>query len=28
MDAYLIDDKRKMHVCGNNPNCGGYVVEY
>lgn len=28
MDAYLIDDKRKMHVCGNNPNCDGYVVEY
>ncbi|MCG6220030.1 type I DNA topoisomerase [Vibrio diabolicus] len=28
MDAYLIDDKRKMHVCGNNPNCEGYLVEY
>ncbi|HCH4059683.1 TPA: type I DNA topoisomerase [Vibrio parahaemolyticus] len=28
MDAYLIDDKRKMHVCGNNPNCESYVVEY
>lgn len=28
MDAYLIDDKRKMHVCGNNPNCDGYVVEF
>lgn len=28
MDAYLIDDKRKLHVCGNNPNCDGYVVEY
>ncbi|MCX8801953.1 type I DNA topoisomerase [Vibrio parahaemolyticus] len=28
MDAYLIDGKRKMHVCGNNPNCEGYVVEY
>ncbi|HCG7049396.1 TPA: type I DNA topoisomerase [Vibrio parahaemolyticus] len=28
MDAYLIDEKRKMHVCGNNPNCEGYVVEY
>lgn len=28
MDAYLIDDKRKMHVCGNNPNCDGYIVEY
>lgn len=28
MDAYLVDDKRKMHVCGNNPNCDGYVVEF
>ncbi len=28
MDAYLIDEKRKMHVCGNNPNCEGYVVEF
>ncbi|MBF4281972.1 type I DNA topoisomerase [Vibrio anguillarum] len=28
MDAYLIDDTRKMHVCGNNPNCEGYVVEF
>lgn len=27
MDAYLIDEKRKLHVCGNNPNCDGYVVE-
>jgi len=28
MDAYLIDEKRKLHVCGNNPNCDGYEVEY
>lgn len=28
MDAYLIDDKRKLHVCGNNPNCEGHVVEF
>ncbi|MGD8109046.1 type I DNA topoisomerase [Vibrio sp. TRT 17S01] len=28
MDAYLIDDKRKLHVCGNNPNCDGFVVEH
>ncbi|CAM3676905.1 DNA topoisomerase 1 [Vibrio aerogenes CECT 7868] len=28
MDAYLIDDKRKLHVCGNNPNCDGYLVEH
>ncbi|USD66259.1 type I DNA topoisomerase [Vibrio sp. SCSIO 43136] len=27
MDAYLIDEKRKLHVCGNNPNCDGYIVE-
>ncbi|PML02892.1 DNA topoisomerase I [Vibrio breoganii] len=27
MDAYLIDDKRKLHVCGNNPNCEGYEIE-
>ncbi|MCG7496080.1 type I DNA topoisomerase [Vibrio sp. Of7-15] len=28
MDAYLIDQERKLHVCGNNPNCDGYVVEH
>ncbi|MGF1762734.1 type I DNA topoisomerase [Aliivibrio kagoshimensis] len=28
MDAYLIDQDRKLHVCGNNPNCDGYVVEH
>jgi len=28
MDAYLIDEKRKLHVCGNNPDCPGYEVEY
>ncbi|MCE0496270.1 type I DNA topoisomerase [Vibrio salinus] len=28
MDAYLIDEKRKLHVCGNNPNCDGYEVEF
>ncbi|KZN62262.1 topoisomerase I [Pseudoalteromonas luteoviolacea CPMOR-1] len=27
MDSYLIDETRKIHVCGNNPACGGYVVE-
>lgn len=27
MDAYIIDEKRKLHVCGNNPDCDGYVVE-
>src|SRR5690606_3940851 len=24
MDSYLIDDRRKLHVCGNNPDCAGY----
>ncbi len=27
MDAYLIDEDRKLHVCGNNPDCPGYEVE-
>ena len=27
MDAYLIDEKRKLHVCGNNPDCAGYEIE-
>ncbi|MEJ2762524.1 type I DNA topoisomerase [Photobacterium sp. MCCC 1A19761] len=27
MDAYLIDQERKLHVCGNNPLCDGYIVE-
>lgn len=27
MDSYLIDGGRKLHVCGNNPDCAGYVVE-
>ncbi|WP_025738670.1 type I DNA topoisomerase [Salinivibrio socompensis] len=27
MDSYLIDQHRKLHVCGNNPTCEGYVVE-
>ncbi|GGA92932.1 type I DNA topoisomerase [Agarivorans gilvus] len=27
MDSYLIDEKRKLHVCGNNPDCEGYIVE-
>ncbi|EAS43305.1 type I DNA topoisomerase [Photobacterium profundum] len=27
MDAYLIDQDRKLHVCGNNPSCDGYIVE-
>ncbi len=27
MDSYLIDVKRKLHVCGNNPDCSGFEVE-
>jgi len=27
MDSYLIDSTRKLHVCGNNPDCPGYEVE-
>ncbi len=27
MESYLIDQKRKLHVCGNNPDCAGYEVE-
>ena len=28
MDSYLIDEDRKLHVCGNNPDCDGFEVEY
>jgi DNA topoisomerase-1 len=27
MDSYLIDENRKLHVCGNNPDCDGFEVE-
>lgn len=27
MTAYLVDETRKLHVCGNNPDCGGFAVE-
>lgn len=27
MDSYLLDESRKLHICGNNPDCAGYVVE-
>ncbi|MEO3865573.1 type I DNA topoisomerase [Rheinheimera fenheensis] len=27
MDSYLIDESRKLHVCGNNPACDGFSVE-
>ena len=27
MTSYLIDETRKLHVCGNNPDCPGFVLE-
>jgi DNA topoisomerase-1 len=27
MDSYLVDEQRKLHVCGNNPDCTGYEIE-
>ena len=27
MDSYLIDEARKLHICGNNPDCPGFEVE-
>ena len=27
MDSYLIDETRKLHVCGNNPVCDGLELE-
>ncbi len=27
MDSYLLDESRKLHICGNNPDCAGYEVE-
>ncbi len=28
MDSYLIDEDRKLHVCGRNPDCAGFEVEH
>ena len=28
MDSYLVDEGRKLHVCGNNPDCPGSEVEF
>ncbi|MDG2115767.1 MAG: type I DNA topoisomerase [Porticoccaceae bacterium] len=28
MDSYLLDETRKLHICGNNPDCSGYEVEF
>ncbi|MCP5325607.1 MAG: type I DNA topoisomerase [Oceanospirillaceae bacterium] len=27
MDSYLLDENRKLHICGNNPDCEGYEIE-
>ena len=27
MESYLIDENRKLHICGNNPDCLGHVIE-
>ncbi|MFP8965429.1 type I DNA topoisomerase [Pokkaliibacter sp. CJK22405] len=27
MESYLLDADRKLHICGNNPDCSGYEVE-
>ncbi|MBZ9560355.1 MULTISPECIES: type I DNA topoisomerase [unclassified Modicisalibacter] len=27
MDNYLIDETRKLHICGNSPDCDGYEIE-
>lgn len=27
MDSYILDLHRKLHICGNNPNCDGYLME-
>ena len=27
MDNYLIDENRKLHVCGKNPDCDGFLIE-
>ena len=27
MDSYLIDEKHKLHVCGDNPDCSGHEIE-
>ncbi|MBN2357329.1 topoisomerase DNA-binding C4 zinc finger domain-containing protein, partial [candidate division KSB1 bacterium] len=27
MDSYLVDNHRKLHVCGNSPDCDGWEIE-
>lgn len=28
MDSYLIDEQRRLHICGNSPDCTGHQVEH
>ncbi|VFP78663.1 DNA topoisomerase 1 [Candidatus Erwinia haradaeae] len=28
MDCYLIDYQRKLYICGQNPACNGYEIQY
>ncbi len=27
MDSYVVDGGRKLHICGNNPDCSGFELE-
>ena len=27
MDSYVVDARRKLHVCGKNPHCAGHEIE-
>ena len=27
MLSYLVDEGRKLHICGNNPDCSGFTIE-
>jgi DNA topoisomerase-1 len=27
MDSYIVDGGRKLHICGNNPDCAGHLLE-
>ncbi|MDN3523757.1 type I DNA topoisomerase [Halomonas sabkhae] len=27
MDSYLIDEQRKLHICGDSPDCDGHEIE-
>ena len=27
MDSYLVDESRKLHVCGKNPDCSSFKIE-